>query len=162
MIYALVILAQLTAAPPPVLPDGAFCDEGLITTTLNLDEGRVLTTLREPTGRPVRALLRRLDGKPMTCDPFFAWVSHYFTCGASCEGGVPYQANGHMGGTTRANACLNARNDGCSQTACSPGTYRYCGFIEAFSGAAYGNCVYGELRDCVGSGGLTDDCSDWY
>lgn len=155
MIYALVILAQLTVVPPPAPPDGAFCDESLITTTVNLDDGRVLTILREPTGRPVQAIVRRLDGKPMTCDPYFAWVSHLFTCGASCEGGAPYQANGTAGGTSRSNACLNARNDGCAQTACSPGTYTYCGFVEAFSGVANGNCWYGSLHDCL----VQDDCS---
>ncbi len=154
MIYALLILAQLTVVSPSAPIDGAICDESLITTTVNLDDGRELVISRDPTGRPVQAILRRLDGKPMTCDPYFAWVSHNFHCGGNCDGGA-YTANGHMGGTSRSNACVNARNDGCSQTACSPGTYQYCGLIEAFSGVANGNCVYQSLHDCF----VQDDCS---
>lgn len=156
MIYALVILAQLTLVPPPAPPDGAFCDESLIETTVKLDDGRMLTISREPmTGRPIRAVVRRFDGKPMTCDPYFAWVSHKFRCDAGdCNAGW-YQANGVGGGTTRQNACINARDDGCAQTACSPGTYQYCEWVEGFSGIANGSCVYQELHTCW----VQDDCS---
>lgn len=156
MIHALVILAQLTVVPPSLPVEGAFCDENVVTTTLKIGTDRLLTVQREPSGRPIRAILKRVDGKPMTCDAYFAWVSHDFACGQGCSN--PYTANGHAGGTSRSNACTNARNDGCSQTACSPGTYQYCGYIEAVSGVYYnagGTCGYQDLHDCL----VNDNCS---
>src|SRR6202008_153854 len=158
MILAMLLLAL---ADDPSIPTPAVLgnsDEQLVQTVIKLDETREVLMMRDATGKPVRAIVRRIDGKPMmTCDPYWAWVSHDFHCGQGC--GNPYTANGSAGGASRANACLNARNDGCSQTACSPpSAYVYCGFIAAFAGQYYDanpGCGYEFLHDCL----VDDDCS---
>ncbi len=170
MLLAFVVMAQLVVQPPslPSLPEApevaggeSFCEDQLVSTTVKLDDVLEMTMYRDPSGRPVRAIVRRQDRKQMTCDPYFAWVSHDFHCGQGC--GNPYTANGHAGGTSRSNACTNARQDGCAQTACSPGTYGYCGLIEKVSGVYYdagGTCGYQYISTCGAV--LNDNCWDWY
>ena len=155
MIATFVLLAQLVHAQPaqPVLPP-AECDANSMVSTIRLDDQLEMTLTRDAAGAPVKAVVRRMDGRRMTCDAYFAWVSHDFHCGQGCNN--PYTANGHAGGTSRSNACANAKADGCSQTACSPGTYGFCGTIESvngiFNGDEGGGCSYGGMQYCLVSG----------
>ncbi|HYH07178.1 MAG TPA: hypothetical protein VEK11_08995 [Thermoanaerobaculia bacterium] len=110
--------------------------------------------MRNAMGQPVRAIVRRYDGKRMTCDPYFAWVTTDYHCGGSetCTN-TAYTAYGHAGGTSRANACANAKADGCASTGCYPGGYQWCALQEAVSGVYYdagGGCGYDLLSNCGG------------
>lgn len=159
MITAFVLLAQLVGNAPLLPAEAPECDESMIQTTMKLNDDLQMTVIRDVTGRPNRAVVRRFDGKPMTCEPFFAWVSHDFSCGQGC--GNPYTANGHAGGSSRWNACTNARQDGCAQTACSPNTYEYCSTGEKWTGTLMtggGECTYYQVNPCI----INDNCSDWY
>lgn len=156
MIATFVLLAQLVHAQPvqPVVPAGpAECDDAnSMVSTFRLDEQREMTLTRNAAGAPIRAVVKRIDGRQMTCDPYLAWVSHDFHCGQAGACSNYYTANGVGGGTSRSAACLAAKADGCSQTACSPGTYGYCGTVEAvngiFNGSEGGGCSYGGMQYC--------------
>jgi hypothetical protein len=159
MIAAFVLLAQLVGNQPLLPAEAQECGETAIQTTMKLNDDLQLTVSRDVTGRPLRAVVKRFDGKPMTCEPFFAWIAHDFSCGQGCSN--PYTANGHAGGSSRFNSCTNARQDGCAQTACAPSTYEYCATGEKFSGTLLsggGECTYYQLNNCV----INDNCSDWY
>jgi len=148
MLHVLVLLAQMTVTSPALSPQ----DEALIATTVPLGNNIEMTVMRNAQGEAVRAIVRRTDGKQMTCDPYFAWVTHDYACDGCANG--TYTVYGHAGGTSRSNACANAKADGCAYAVCNPGTYSYCQLIEAVSGVYYdagGTCGYQLLQNCGGS-----------
>ncbi|HEX6096538.1 MAG TPA: hypothetical protein VF432_09460 [Thermoanaerobaculia bacterium] len=151
MIELFVLLAQIASTQPPTVSP-LNPGEELRTTVVKLDGGREMTVMRNALGRPVRAVVRNTDGTPMTCDPYFAWVTHEYECGQGCDPYWVYTAYGHAGGTSRTNACVNARNDGCASVVCGSTDYGYCTFIEAVAGSYYddgGGCGYGQIHDCA-------------
>jgi hypothetical protein len=154
MLYVLLLLARLVPPPAPAPSGNVTPEENLVATTMKLDESRELIVMRNAMGQPVRAIVRRYDGKRMTCDPYFAWVTTDYHCGGSetCTN-TAYTAYGHAGGTSRANACANAKADGCASTGCYPGGYQWCALQEAVSGVYYdagGGCGYDLLSNCGG------------
>jgi hypothetical protein len=156
MLYAMLLLAQVVSAQPslpPEMPSEAALTETIVT----LDEEREAVLKRDADGKLVEAIVRRFDGRAMTCDPYFAWVSQEYTCTGNC--GNSYQANGHYGGTSRSNACANARADMCSQASCSGGTYSFCSLIEAESAQLYSSsptCAYATFRACL----IDENCNN--
>lgn len=154
MIYVLMLLAPLLADPVSAPSVNIPSDEALVATTMKLDDSRELVVMKNALGQPVRAIVRRIDGKQMTCDPYFAWVTTEYHCGGggeSCD--FPYTAYGHSGGTSRSSACANAKADGCVSTGCYPGGYQWCSLIEAVSGVYYdasGGCGYDLISNCGG------------
>jgi len=151
MIAMLMLLAQLANIHPAPAPP-ADPNEKLIATVVKLDAGREMTVMRNAKGRPIRAIVKNTNGTPMTCPPYFAWVTHEYECGQGCDPYWVYTAYGHDGGTSRTNACINARNQGCSSVVCGSGEYGYCTFIEAVAGSYYdagGGCGYGQIHDCA-------------
>jgi hypothetical protein len=156
MIYALLLLSRLLAQTTPAVPSvNVGPDDQLVTTTMKLDDTKELTVTRNAAGQPVRAIVRRVDGKRMTCDPYFAWVETTYSCGGGQTCSSAYTAYGHAGGTSRSNACANAKADGCAATGCYPGSYQWCSLVEAVSGVYYdagGVCGYDLISNC---GGIT-------
>jgi hypothetical protein len=153
MIYVLLLLARLTAQPAPAPSPDLTPDEDLVATAMKLDDSRELIVMRNATGQPVRAIVRRFDGKQMTCDAYFAWVTTEYHCGGGQTCASAYTAYGHAGGTSRANACANAKADGCAATGCYPGGYQWCALVEAVSGVYYnagGGCGYNFISNCGG------------
>jgi hypothetical protein len=154
MLTALLLLAQLASTQPATLP---FDDPDLIPTTVKLDEEREATILRAPDGRPIRAVVRRMDGQPMTCASYFAWFAQTYTCTGSCSSSYPIY--GGEGGSSRLAACEAARAEVCNYatSSCGGGSYGFCNLIESESGRwdpNLGNCTYVEIRSCV----VADDC----
>jgi hypothetical protein len=154
MAYVLLLLVCLSAPSVPAPSVVVSPEEDLVTTTVTLDDSRELTVMRNATGQPVRAIVRRMDGKQMTCDPYFAWVTTTYHCGGgeTCSN-TAYTAYGHAGGTSRSDACANAKADGCASTGCYPGGYQWCSLVEAVSGVYYdagGGCGYNLISNCGG------------
>ncbi|HYC92112.1 MAG TPA: hypothetical protein VEO54_23060 [Thermoanaerobaculia bacterium] len=146
MIHLIVILAQLATAPQQALPTESFPldSEREAVITLGLD------------GKPVQAVVRRFDGKPMTCETYFAWHRQYYTCTGNC--GATYVTSGSEGSnSSRLAACEAAKATACSFATCQSGTYQYCSLQYSYSGwnGGTGSCTYGQIRDCP----VADDCT---
>lgn len=159
MLEAFVLLAQLVAANPAVDPPGPppLDPRGVYTThNLHVDDERELVLTKDATGRTVRALLRRYDGKPMTCPHFYAWISSNYSCTNNCS--ATYTADGEAGSNVnRYAACSAAREELCAEATCSSGSYLFCSLNYSESGwnNYTGSCSYWEIRPCV----VADDCS---
>lgn len=145
MIHLIVIVAQLAAAPQQQLP----------TTTFSIDAEREAVITLGPDGEPVQAVVRRFDGKPMTCETYFAWHRQYYTCNGSCSS--VYTASGAEGSnSSRLQACEAAKAEACSFATCQSGTYTHCGIAYFYAGWNGGSgCTYGEIHGCV----VADDCT---
>ncbi len=144
MIHLLVILAQLATPPQP-----------LATETFPLDSEREAVITLGLDGKPVQAVVRRFDGKPMTCETYFAWHRQYYTCTGNC--GAVYSASGSEGSnSSRLEACEAAKATACSFATCQSGTYQHCSLQYSYSGWNGGSgCSYGQIRDCP----IPDDCT---
>ena len=149
MLHILVLLSQLTSAPQ--LP--ADLDE--VGAIVRLDAEREAVVTYGSDGKPVHALVRRIDGRPMTCDTFMAWFSQNYTCNGSCSSTLPAHGWG-MSNAGRYAACEAARADACAEATCSSGSYMFCSLNYSYSGWNGGSgCNYYQFRDCA----VPDDCS---
>ncbi len=145
MIYMFLLLAQLGTSP-----------QQLPTVTVALDaEREAIVTLR-PDGSFVQAVVRRYDGKPMTCETYLAFFSQEYTCNGSCASTIMVQGQGGSF-VSRGAACAAAKADACANATCSPGTYGFCSLNYSYSitNGGGGGCTYNHERDCI----MTDSCS---
>ena len=152
MLQILILLAQLTSAPPLPPP----VDEApSVTATIRLDDEREAVVTYGADGKPVRAVVRRIDGQPMTCDTFMAWHSQNSACNGSCSSTLLAHGWGRANAGRYA-ACEAARADACAEATCSSGSYMHCSLNYSYSGWNGGSgCNYYQFRDCP----VPDDCS---
>lgn len=103
-------------------------------------------------GQLNRAIVSRLDGKPMTeCDPYLALLEEHFWCNSQVGGCQDYAhiATGFGYGVESADACAAARTSMCESAYCpwEEGSYVYCSLLTnhlcSYVGTQGGNCVYG-------------------
>ena len=147
MPYVIILLAQLVAAHP---------NAESTTVNMQIDHEREIVLTQDANGKPIRALLRRYDGKPMTCPTFFAWISSRYTCNGNCASS--FTATGDDGSdVNRYAACMAARTELCAEATCSSGSYQFCSLNYSYSGwnGGTGSCSYTELHDCP----VPDDCT---
>ena len=67
MWLVLMVLAQIQTVPP--LDLSSCGNDSPVATRFKVDAEREITVVRDALGRPMRAVVRRVDGKPMTCEP---------------------------------------------------------------------------------------------
>jgi hypothetical protein len=145
VLHFIVILAQLATPPQP-----------LATETFPLDSEREAVITLGLDGKPVQAVVRRFDGKPMTCDTYFAAFSQTYTCNGNC--GAPLTASATAASNySRAEACSEARAAACASATCSSGSYQFCTLRWSYSlwNGNTGSCTYTIRLACD----LDDDCA---
>lgn len=135
MIHLMIVLAQLT---------------------LPLDSEREAVITVGLDGKPTQAVIRRFDGKPMTCDTYFAAFSQTYTCNGNCATPLTASATA-TSNSSRAEACAEARAAACTAATCSSGSYQFCDLQYAYSlwNGNTGSCTYSIRLACE----VTDDCS---
>lgn len=145
MTYMFLLLAQLIA--PANAP---------ATTTMLLDAEREVVLTLGADGAPVAAVIRRFDGKPMTCDTYFAAFSQTYTCNGNCATAMTASAS-RTSNFSRAEACEAARADACAAATCTSGTYQLCTQNYRYSlwNGNTGSCTYSVRLACE----VTEECS---
>ena len=132
-----VSVTILRKAPPSVINKGALR----------------LELVREPGGKLSRLIVKRTDGRPMTCDPYMALMEQEFTCyGGQCYT-YNYLETGSGFGSTQEDACAAARSEMCASSAwCS--SYQFCTTLTDWSGVLAGEqgggCLYYYAGACGG------------
>ena len=140
MFIASLILGATLVSPlqlPPTIVDGEVSIE----------------VTRDLTGNPVRAVVRRTDGKRMThCDPYMATLEQTYGCqSGDCSSGWGV-ATGVGYGQSDTDACNAAKAEMCQYATCASGSYQYCAttmteVYELVSDSG-GNCTYSGAGAC--------------
>jgi len=147
MLFAALILAA-TVVSPLQLPSTVTKGEVSIDLT------------RDVNGMPVRAVVRRTDGKPMThCDAYTATLEQTYGChSGDCSSGWSV-ATGVGYGSSDTDACDAAKADMCQYATCYSGTYQYCAtsISQTFSlvSESGGSCTYTGSGSCY----VSMDCN---
>jgi hypothetical protein len=151
MVAVVILLTQLSATlPPQIHPDD------LEATIIRMDNEREVVVTHTADGTPVRAVVRRLDGKKMTCDRYLAWFANKYTCDGNC-GSYLTVSGSASSNINRNDACEKARADACSRAICTTGSYQFCDLIYQYSASldTGSECSYSQYHNCW----TADDCS---
>lgn len=164
MIAAIVILASSLVtppAPPVVAPEGSVvvAPAGALPNTIIKGDVRI-DVVRDSRGKIVKAVVSRVDGKPMTsCDAYSALTEQEYRCLGSQCGDYFYIATGSGSGDSEEAACNASRENMCGYATCGLGSPQFCTILSnsvmAFIGEVSGGCLYSGSGWCF----ISWDCS---
>jgi hypothetical protein len=145
--------AVAAPAPPPAIEPVTATLLRKAPPSVITKRGLRLELVREPGGKVSRLIVKRQDGRPMTCDAYMALMEQEYACyGGQCYT-YNYLETGSGFGSTQEDACAAARSDMCASSAGCP-SYQFCYTLTDWSGVlAYeqgGGCVYYYAGTCGG------------